>query len=165
LHLDIAEPDLQMSGIAAEARANGIGSTAGLAALAKRDSPTVVYLEQHRQLIVQHDCYEADVQPPPELMQLCGTKAQMMAPVVRAGSMVGWISVHYNPSVREWTGEDVAALEAALAAVHLELEQIPLPAPAVGPVLQTEPPPPETPVQTAQVQATKKVPEPDSLGG
>jgi hypothetical protein len=32
--------------------------------------------------------------------------------------MVGWISVHYNPSTREWSRADVAALEAALGETH-----------------------------------------------
>jgi maleate isomerase len=62
--------------------------------------------------------------PPKELFTVYGTKAQMMEPVVRADKMVCWISVHYNPSTREWSRSDVAALEAALAETHEVMEDM-----------------------------------------
>jgi GAF domain-containing protein len=37
----------------------------------------------------------------------------MLAPLVRDGRLIGIISVHYAPSTREWTEEDVAALDDA----------------------------------------------------
>lgn len=124
LRLDDAARGFHVNGVVTEALAPGIKSIAAETSLQQRKSQTAGYLEQHRQVLVQNDCANADPQPPKELMQIYGTKAQMMAPIVRGDKMVGWISVHYNPSTREWTREDVAALETALAATHKELDSL-----------------------------------------
>jgi len=118
LRLDDAQRGFHVNGVVAEDLAPGIKSIAAETSLQQRKSQTAGYLEQRRNILVQNDCANADPQPPRELMQIYGTKAQMMAPIVRGEKMVGWISVHYNPSTREWTPQDVAALEAALAATH-----------------------------------------------
>lgn len=45
----------------------------------------------------------------------------MLAPLVRDGQLIGIISVHYAPSTRKWTEEDVAALDDAARRVSDEL--------------------------------------------
>ena len=118
LRLDDVARGFHVNGVVAESLAPGIRSIAAETSLQQRKSGTAGHLEKHRKILVQNDCANADPQPPRELMQIYGTKAQMMAPVVRGDKMVGWLSVHYNPSTREWSSGDVAALEAALAATH-----------------------------------------------
>lgn len=122
LRLDVPERGFQVNGVVAESLAPGINSIAVETKLQQRQSGTASYLEQHRKILVQNDCANAVPNPPKELMQIYGTKAQMMAPIVRGADMVGWLSVHYNLSTREWSPEDVAALEAALAATHTQMD-------------------------------------------
>jgi hypothetical protein len=98
------------------------------------------------------------------LRRIFGTKAQMIAPIVRANKMVGWISVHQNESARQWKPEDVVALEAAVDAAQNSMGTAAATAPASSPVVETDGAP-EAPVDSARLHATKKIPEPDSLGG
>ena len=72
---------------------------------------------------MQDDCANAEFQPPKELMQIYGTKAQILAPVIRGEALTGWISVHYNPSPRKWTPQDVAAVEEAIRTAHAILDR------------------------------------------
>lgn len=122
LRLDVPERGWQVNGVVAEALAPGVKSIAGETSLQQRKSQTAGFIEKNRTILVQNDCATANPSPPKELMAIYGTKAQMVAPVVRGADMVGWVSVHYNPSVREWTREDVAALEAAVAATHKQMD-------------------------------------------
>ncbi len=122
LRLDVPERGFHVNGVVAEALAPGVNSIAGETSLQQRQSQTATYLEKHREILLQNDCLTAELRPPKELLQIYGTKAQMMGPVVRGDALVGWVSVHYNPSTREWSAADVAALEAAVAAVHKEMD-------------------------------------------
>ena len=122
LRLDVPDRGFQVNGVVAEALAPGVKSIAAETSLQQRKSQTAGYLEKTRTMLVQNDCENADLKPPKELMQIYGTKAQMVAPVVRGGDMVGWVSVHYNVSTREWSSEDKAALEAAVAATHKQMD-------------------------------------------
>ena len=122
LRLDVPERGFHVNGVVAEALAPGVKSIAGETSLQQRKSQTASYIENTRTMLVQNDCENADPKPPKELMQIYGTKAQMVAPVVRGGDMVGWVSVHYNVSTREWSSEDKAALEAAVAATHKQMD-------------------------------------------
>ncbi len=122
LRLDVPEHGFHVNGVVAEALEPGVKSIAAETSLQQRKSQTAGYLERTRTMLVQNDCENADPKPPKELMQIYGTKAQMVAPVVRDEVMVGWVSVHYNVSPREWSSEDKAALEAAVAATHKQMD-------------------------------------------
>ena len=122
LRLDSDKHGWFVNGIVAESLGAGAMSLRKETGLQQRRSGTATWLEQNRQILVQNDTVNAVPEPPKELFTVYGTKAQMMAPVVRTDKMVGWISVHYNPSPREWSREDVAALEAALAETHKVLD-------------------------------------------
>lgn len=124
LRLDVPERGFHVNGVVAEALGSGVKSIATETSLQQRKSQTASYLEQHRKILLQNDCANAIPSPPKELMQIYGTKAQMLAPVVRGADMVGWLSVHYNPSTREWSREDLVALETALAATHKQLDMM-----------------------------------------
>jgi maleate isomerase len=107
--------------VAAEALAPGIGSIAGDTTIDLRASATFRFLDRERRLLIQPDLLAADPAPPPELIAAYGAKAQMVAPVVRDERLLGILSVHYAPGPREWTAEDVAALERAVEQVLAEL--------------------------------------------
>ena len=107
--------------VVAEARAPGIGSIAGDTSIDLRASPTFEFLDREQRLLIQSDLLDSDVAPPPELIAQYGARAQMLAPVVSDGRLVGIISVHYVPGPRTWTAEDIAALERATRQVHAAL--------------------------------------------
>jgi maleate isomerase len=118
IRLDVPERGFNVSGCVAEALAPGVASIAAATSINQRASGTATWLENNRKILVQNDTANAVPNPPPQLIQIYGTKAQMMAPLVRGKDMTGWISVHYNPSTRDWTGADVAALEHAVVVAH-----------------------------------------------
>lgn len=88
--------------------------------LPQRRLPTVRWLIEHRRPLVQPDVASADPAPPQALVDAYGVRAQMLGPVLRAGEVAGWISVHAGEP-RAWTPGDVAALERAVTAVEREL--------------------------------------------
>jgi maleate isomerase len=124
LRLDSDKHGWFVNGIVAESLGPGAMSLKKETGLQQRRSGTATWLDENRRILVQNDTANAVPNPPTELFTVYGTKAQMMAPVVRGDKMVGWISVHYNPSTREWSRDDVAALEAALAETHKAMDDM-----------------------------------------
>ena len=72
-----------------------------------------VSTERERRLLIQSDLLDAEVAPPPQLIAQYGARAQMLAPILRDDRLVGILSVHYAPGPRDWTPEDIGALERA----------------------------------------------------
>ena len=124
LRLDNDKHRWFVNGIVAESLGPGAMSLKKETSLQQRKSGTATWLDENRQILVQNDTTNAIPQPPKELFTVYGTKAQMMAPVVHGEKMVGWISVHYNVSARNWSREDMAALEAALAETHKVMDDM-----------------------------------------
>ena len=124
IRLDVPDRSFNVSGCVAEALAPGIESIAAATSINQRASGTATWLEDNRKILVQNDTANAVPNPPPQLIQIYGTRAQMMAPVVRGKNMTGWISVHYNPSKRDWLADDVAALEYAVTVAHKLMDEM-----------------------------------------
>ena len=123
LRLDLPNHDAGLDEVVAEALAPGVRSTRGNTSIRNlRDSPPIRFLEEQRTPLVQEDCSRADPAPPPELIELYGVRAQMLAPIVREGRLAGVISVHYVPGPRQWSAEDIAALREAAERVQRELD-------------------------------------------
>jgi GAF domain-containing protein len=123
LRLDLPDQGAGLDEVAAEALAPGVRSIRSDTAIRNlRDSATVRFLEERRTPLVQEDCSMADPVPPPELIELYGVRAQMLAPLIRDDGLVGVISVHYVPGPREWSAQDRAALEEAVERVQRELD-------------------------------------------
>lgn len=87
-----------------------------------RQFPTYQYLEQHQDLLIQEDCKNADVQPPPSLTDHYGVAAQMLAPVMIDGVFRGTVSVHQQGHTRTWTDQDRAALVKAREDVESDVQ-------------------------------------------
>jgi maleate isomerase len=122
LRLDL--PDLGgLDAVAAEAVAPGVQSMRDDASIRNlRGVATVRYLEEQRRPLVQNDCLSDDLAPPKELVELYGVRAQMLAPVVHEGRLAGVISVHHVAGPRQWSTEDVAALQQAAERAQRELD-------------------------------------------
>jgi maleate isomerase len=103
--------------VRAEALAPGVRSIRDATEIDLRRAKTFQFLERERRLLVQSDCLVAEPVVPPELIELYGVRAQMLAPLVRDGRLVGIVSVNHAGTPREWTDEEVAALEATAARV------------------------------------------------
>lgn len=113
--------DAEFFPVVAESRAEGVGSIASVSAdLAS--APTFRYLADRLELLVQDDCLTSDVPTPPEVMQLYGVKAQMLAPVVIDGELHGTISVHETRSARHWSDDEISSIVAAADEVRRILQ-------------------------------------------
>jgi maleate isomerase len=118
LRLDV--PGLNFPAVA-ESVGPGIKPIRADNSLDQRGAATAQRLFATRDVLVQPDTATADPPPPRPLLDVYGVKAQMLSPVARDGEIVGWLSVHYNPSPRVWEDGDVEALRAAAARVEAEL--------------------------------------------
>lgn len=80
-------------------------------------APTYVVLAETRSILVQDDCLTQGPRPPESLTGYFRVYAQMLAPVLDGGEMIGTISVHQQDTPRHWTEADIAALESTAAEV------------------------------------------------
>jgi GAF domain-containing protein len=99
--------------VAAEALGPGVRSIKDATEIDLRAAPTFTFLEREKRNLIQNDVTDAADPPPPELIELYGVRAQMLAPIVQDDRLAGIVSVHYAPSARRWTAADVAALNDA----------------------------------------------------
>ncbi len=111
-------------GLAAEALADGVPSMRQGPLIDVRAAATYQRLQRTGELLIQDDLRDADPPAPRALVEQHRVLAQMLAPIVRRGEMVGTISVHQVGARRAWSDEDVAALRAARAQLEAD--------PAVG---------------------------------
>ena len=109
--------------VVAEACADGVRSIAQEVSISQRGAATAQRLMETGEPLIQADCARADPPPPQELLTVYGVQAQMLGPISQDGRVVGWLSVHYAPSTREWSDDDVAALKQAVARVQDALEK------------------------------------------
>jgi GAF domain-containing protein len=82
-----------------------------------RDTATFQYINRGHDLLVQSDCTKPPL-PNQELVKKFDTWAQMLAPLVQANTMIGILSVHHQGAPRQWTDEEITALEKATDATH-----------------------------------------------
>jgi maleate isomerase len=123
IRMDIPELNSNMDVALVEALAPGIDSIKSLSSLVQRKLPTVIFMDEKRINLIQEDCANAEVSPPKGLMQEYGVKAQMLGPLVWENELFGFISVHYIPSIRQWSEQEIAALDDAKERVVACLKQ------------------------------------------
>jgi GAF domain-containing protein len=107
--------------VVAEALAPGTPSITSGVSPDLTNAPTMRYLAEHHANLIQDDCLKAEVPPPPELLEFYGVKAQMLAPIVGGTELIGLVSVHYTPSPRHWTTEEIDALDRAAKEIERAL--------------------------------------------
>jgi len=108
--------------VVAEATAPGINSIAGATSIDLKAAPTFIFLAEQKRPLIQSDLLNTDVPAPAALIELYGARAQMVAPILRDDELVGMVSVHYAPGVRDWTQEEIAAIEQAAEQVRAQLD-------------------------------------------
>lgn len=121
IRLDLPELDVHVNLPAAESRQPGVKSLEQEGSLDQRAAATVVWLEKERKILVQEDFETGPTAPPKELIEIYGTLAQMLGPLIQDGKLIGWISVHSNVAPRHWASTDIDALQQALDAVQVIL--------------------------------------------
>jgi maleate isomerase len=120
LRIDLPEAGCAVGTCAAESCAASVKSIRRDGTLPQRDLETVRWIEEHRIPLVQPD-FSCDPRPPQALVEVYGVHAQMLAPVVRTGEMVGWLSVH-GLAERGWSDADRQALTEAARRIEALLE-------------------------------------------
>jgi maleate isomerase len=120
LRLDDATLGLHSDDVVAEALAPGEASMRGAGGINHRAAETAQWLERHRALLVQND-FDSGPVAPERLRGHFGVKAQMLAPVIRADRLDGWVSLHEAKGKRDWRDADKAAIMEAAQAVVDEL--------------------------------------------
>jgi GAF domain-containing protein len=106
----------------AESLAPGVESMAdGQQPAAITAAPTYVVLRETRAILVQDDCVNEGPEPPRSMIERYRVRAQLVAPVLGGGELIGTISVHQQDAVRHWTQADIAALERVQAEVTVIL--------------------------------------------
>jgi GAF domain-containing protein len=85
---------------------------------------TVTLLRDTGQTIVQRD---TTVDPPvvPHARKFAGQAGQMLIPLHHEGAFCGFIAVHGGAEIRDWSPQDIAALERARDRAEAELDQVP----------------------------------------
>lgn len=109
--------------VVAEALAPGVRSIRDDQKIDLKRAATYEFLANEQRILVQDDCTANDPPPPKELIDYYGVRAQMLAPLIRDGQLIGIISVHYAPGPRAWSEDEVAALDHAAKAAQAELDQ------------------------------------------
>lgn len=99
--------------LVAEVCAPGVGAMGDGPQIDPRQFATYRYLEQRRELLIQDDCRDTDVAPPPSLIDYHGVASQMLAPIVVHDRFRGTISVHHQGQPRHWSREEITSLENA----------------------------------------------------
>ena len=122
LRLDAPERGFHVDDVVAEALTPGVRSLRHQTSIDQRAAGTIQWLERERRVLVQDDLRGVEPAPPPELVELYGTTAQMLGPLIRGDALIGWMSAHYNDGPRRWTAAEIVALEAAVSAVHQVLD-------------------------------------------
>ena len=107
--------------VVVESLAPGMRPIAGDVSFGIRSAGTVRYLESEQKVLVQRDILGVEPAPAPELVERYGARAQMLAPLIREGRLIGIVSVHHAGGIRDFTSDEVAALEQAVDLILTEL--------------------------------------------
>jgi len=118
---------LKVGTVAAESLDAGVHSIRALNQLDQWSSAAVTWLDQNRVTFVMDDClnpWDEAVAPEPDVVDTYGIRSEMVSPVIAAGNLIGWVSVHYTKGARSWTPDEIARIEAACAEVLAILQAV-----------------------------------------
>ena len=113
VRIDLGQFDINVELAIAEAVLPGVKRIGQDSSINQRSLSTVKWLEKFRSTLVQ-DSFDAGPWPPAALQNIYGVKAQMLAPLELAGTLIGWVSVH-SLAERQWSVADQLALKTAAA--------------------------------------------------
>jgi maleate isomerase len=110
LRLDWPELGFHVDDFAGKALVPGEKSLRLQRGINQRAVATVQWLDRERRSLIQDDFTTTDVPSLPALIEVCGARAQMFAPVIRNGGLQGWVSVHDTGSAHYWSHANVEAI-------------------------------------------------------
>lgn len=115
VRLDLPARGWSVNTPCAEALAPDMRSMMGEGSIDHRRARSIRWIEKHRRPLIQGDVTaDPEMAPPPALMQIFGTKAQMVGPLIGEDDyLVGWLSAHFADGPREFTKAQIAAFEHA----------------------------------------------------
>jgi maleate isomerase len=122
IRLDLTRHGLSVDRVAGEAHRQGIRSIRQDGSLDQWAMPTVHWLNNHHDILVQNDVASDSPPVTPALIEVYGVRAQMLGPLLVKGQMLGWISVHEVGAPRQWTGREISALDQACRAAVAVIE-------------------------------------------
>ena len=108
-------PGVEMP-VKAEALAPGIAAIAATLLTGVRASGTARWVEQERRVLVQDDIVASSAIPVTQLVEQFGVRAQLLAPILSGGALIGLLSVH-SGELRSWSEAEAAVAAEAAAAV------------------------------------------------
>ena len=108
-------PGVEMT-VKAEALAPGVAAIAATLLTGVRASGTARWVERERRVLVQDDIVASSAVPVTQLVEQFGVRAQLLAPILSEGALVGLLSVH-SGQLRSWSAAEAAVAEQAAAAV------------------------------------------------
>ena len=116
LRIDIPKYNCAVERVVAESTAPGIPSARKyfVESASSQDLPVD---RKDGEVLIQGDTINAEIPPPAPLLAVYQVKAQMLIPLVSGKDTCGWISIHYVPSTRVWTKEEVFDLRTAAQTV------------------------------------------------
>ncbi len=114
LRLDAAERGWTVDAALVEAAADGAASLRGVPLAGLRATPAIERLARDGAPLAQPDGAGID---PQALREVYGVKARLLAPVTKAGTLLGWLEAHAD-APRAWSATDLAA--AADAALRVQ---------------------------------------------
>ena len=113
VRMDVPKVNCHVDQVIAESLAHGVPSLRTSTAINIRAVDTMKELEKTRDVLIQSDTINADIRPPKALMSAYGVRAQLLLPLLYGEEVIGLISVHYIPSIRKWSDDDVSVLKEA----------------------------------------------------
>lgn len=102
--------------VAAETLSEDVHSIRTLNTFDQKGAAAIRWLNKHRRTFVMNDCldpWDPEVAPERAVVETYGIRSEMVAPVIKDGEFVGWVSVHYTEGARTWTSAEIARIEAA----------------------------------------------------
>jgi maleate isomerase len=114
IRLDLPELGMSLASPIAEIRGPGVRSLIGEVSVNQRSSAAVRWLDRERRVFVMNDCLapeDPETAPGQEVLDIYGLRAEMVAPIIRDGQLIGCLSAHDTRGPRHWSPEEVRVME------------------------------------------------------
>jgi maleate isomerase len=123
LRVDLPQFGLNVNAPAAEALSPDVHSIRDKTSLDQRNAVAIKWLAKNRRVFVENDCFNTtpDVAPEKEVTGEYGIRSEMVAPIICSDYLIGWVSVHNIRGPHQWTTSEIAAIEAACAAMREQI--------------------------------------------
>jgi GAF domain-containing protein len=112
---------------ATESLAEGVHSIKPHSTFDQWNARGIQWMVRTKRTFVMNDCldpWDPGVAPEREVVETYGIRSEMIAPLIRSGDMIGWVSVHYTKGPRIWTKDEINMIEAAADRVRSVLEDV-----------------------------------------